>query len=335
MKNPGVDSTAGVCVCIPTRNRAEYLKQALASVLAQTVRDLRVVVSDDASDRAAASAVEAHVGALADPRVSYHYHPRNLKEYDHGRFLFDQCSEELFAILHDDDFWDPTFLQRCLAVLSQDSSLACVTTNQYVIDASGAPNARMTTAYQKRMGRDIYPEGRLRILEPLLKDSLFALSCTVFRTAALRRSGLVDSECHGNAVFDINLFMRLGERGEQAYYLPEPLAAYRIHDDRLSVSEERGGFNPRLLETLITVLEKRRFSGRAEKERRRQLAAAYHNYAILCYLRHDAARMYQYLWKCVSTRPGRWKNWAYLTFAVFPFLIKPVFGSRVTAKPCA
>jgi glycosyltransferase involved in cell wall biosynthesis len=320
---------ATVCVCIPTRNRAAYVKQTLASVLVQTAQDFRVIVSDDASERAAAAEVEAHVNALADPRVSYHYHPHNLQEYDHGRFLFGQCAEEFFAVLHDDDLWEPTFLQSCLAVLVRDPSLACVTTNQFVIDGSGTRNERMTAAYQQRMGRDRYREGRLHILEPLLRDSLFALSCTVFRTATLQRSGLVDAECHGNAVFDINLFLRLGERDEAAYYLPQALAAYRIHDDRLSVTEERGGFNPRLLETLMAVLAQRRFSGRAEKERRRQLAAAYHNYAVICYLRHDTAGMYKYLWRCVSTRPGRWQNWAYVIFAVFPFLIKPVFGSRV------
>ena len=191
----------------------------------------------------------------------------------------------------------------------------------------------VTAAYQKRMGRNRYGEGRLRILEPLLKDSLFALSSTVFRRPALQRSGLVDADCHGNTIFDINLFLRLGERDGEAYYLPEPLAAYRIHDDRLTVSEERGGFNARLLETFMRVLEHRKFSGPAERERRRHLSAAYHNYAILCYLRDDRAGMYRHLGKCITTSPGRWRNWAYLSFALCPFLIKPVFSARGVLAP--
>ncbi len=320
---------ATVCICIPTRNRVEYVKQALASVLAQSTQDFRVIVSDDASESSAAATVAAHVAALGDPRVTYHYHAHNLREYDHGRFLFAQCAEEFFTILHDDDRWQPTFLQRCLAILTQDPSLACVTANQYVIDTRGAADPERTTAYHAHMGRNRYAEGRLRILEPLLQDSLFALSSTVFRAAALRRSGLVDAECQGNTIFDINLFLRLGERGEEAYYLPEPLAAYRIHDDRLTASEERGGFNARLLETFMLVLEKRRFSGRAEQERRRHLSAAYHNYAIICYLRHDRGAFYRYLQKSIRTSPRRWRNWTYLAFALFPFLIRPVFSSRV------
>ena len=97
---------AKVCVCIPTRNRPNFVQQALASVLVQTADDLRVLVSDDASTPEAAAAVRTHVEGLADPRVGYHYHADNLREFDHGRFLFRQCREEFFAILHDDDRWD-------------------------------------------------------------------------------------------------------------------------------------------------------------------------------------------------------------------------------------
>ena len=43
------------------------------------------------------------VAAANDLRASYCYHERNLQEYDHGRFLFDQCGgEEFFAIVHDE-----------------------------------------------------------------------------------------------------------------------------------------------------------------------------------------------------------------------------------------
>lgn len=323
---------AAVCVCIPTRNRPDYVQRALASVLGQSERDLRVLVSDDASEPSAAARVEQHVAGLDDPRVSYRRHPRNLMEFEHGRALFAQCAEEFFAILHDDDLWEPTFLERCLAALRGDPSLACATTDQTIIDAAGRADARATAAYRRRMGRERHPEGRLRILEPLLAHSLFALSSTVFRSSALERSGLVDPGLQGNAIFDINLFLRLGERDEVAYYIPEPLAAYRIHEERLTVSEERGGLNARLLETFIAVLEKRRFSGRAERERRRHLSAAYHNYAVICYLRNEPVRFRRFLRKCVAASPWRLQSWAYLGFAAFPFLIRPLFASRASLE---
>jgi glycosyltransferase involved in cell wall biosynthesis len=302
-------------------------------VLAQSEPDFRVLVSDDASDEPIARRVEAHVAGLGDPRVGYRRHPDNLMEFAHGRFLFSQCEEEFFAVLHDDDLWEPTFLERCLEVLRRDPALACVTTDQAIIDSRGDANPRETAAYRRRMGRDRHPEGRLRILEPLLDHSLFALSSSVFRTAALEGSGLVDEGLQGNAIFDINLFLRLGERDECAWYLPEPLAAYRVHEDRLTESEERGGLNGRLLENFMAVLEARRFSGSAERERRRQLSAAYHNYAVIRYLQGDVRGFRRFLKKCVATSPWRLQSWAYFSFAALPFLVRPIFGSRVAGEP--
>jgi hypothetical protein len=299
-------------------------------MLAQTAPDFRVLVSDDSSEPDAARDVEAFVRSLNDPRVSYRYHSENLKEYGHGRFLFGQCSEKYFAILHDDDFWRPSFLERALEILEKDESLAFITIKQFIIDAEGNEKPDVTAQYDRTMGRDRYAQGKVEILEPLLTHSFFTLSSTVFRSDAVRRASLVDADLNGNGIFDMNMFMRLGERNEHAYYLAEPLAAYRIHDVRLTVSEYGAGFNARMLETFISLLDRRRFSGKAEVQRRRHLASAYHNYAVVCYFRKQYGGMYRYLAKCISLNPRSWENWAFGAFGVFcPFLFTPVFRDKV------
>lgn len=299
-------------------------------MLAQSFADFRVLVSDDASEPHAAWDVEAYVRSLNDPRVSYCYHTENLKEYGQGRFLFGQCSEKYFAILHDDDFWRPSFLERSLEILDRDESLACITVKQFIIDADGNEKPDVTVEYNRAMGRDRYAEGKVEILEALLTHSFFTLSSTVFRSAAVGRSSLVDADLEGNGLFDMNMFIRLGERNEPAYYLAEPLAAYRIHDFRLTVSEYGAGFNARMLETFMPLLERRRFTGKAETERRRNLASAYHNYAVVCYFRKQYRGMYRYLVRCVSENPRSWKNWAFCALGVLcPFLFTPLFRDKV------
>lgn len=320
---------AKVCIGIPTRNRPHYVKAALQSVLAQTFGDFRIIVSDDASERTASAAVKEHIHEFNDPRIAYDYHLNNLKEFSHGRFLFAQCTEEFFTILHDDDMWEPSFLERAIAILINDDSLACVTTNQFIIDQSGNQPLGLTQKYRRRTGKDSYPEGRLHILEPFLTHGFFTLSSTVFRTAALIRSSLVDPEYEGNFNFDINLFLRLGERNEVAYYLPEPLAAYRIHPSTISATWATG-LNASVVETFMSMLEKRRFTGKAEQERKRNLSSAYHNYAIIFYFRKDIRGMYRYLGKCIRENPRSWKNWGYCVLILFfPFLIPPIFKKRV------
>src|SRR5262249_21826673 len=124
---------ATVGIGVPTRNRATYVTETIASVQAQTFRDFRVLVSDDASEPATARHVAELVRSLNDPRVSHVYHEQNLQEYDHGRFLFDRGADEFFAILHDDDRWEATFLERCVAILVPNPSLPSATTDHSFI----------------------------------------------------------------------------------------------------------------------------------------------------------------------------------------------------------
>lgn len=318
-----------VLVCIPTRNRADFLKRTVQSILDQSFKDFRALVSDDASEPSVAAQVRDFLCGL-DPRLSYVYHDTNLKEFDHGRFMVSQCQEEFFAILHDDDLWEPAFLERAVDVLTAHPDCALVTTAQYIIDDRGNRREDMTASYHRKMGRDGHREGPMSILEPLFGSSFFTFSSTLFRTEALSRSSFVDPEWRGNGLIDLNVFLRLGERGERAYYLPEYLAAYRIHEVRLSVTEYSEGLNGRLLEVFMGMLERRRFSGRPELERRRHLAASYHNYAIVSYFRQDWKKMYRYVGKCLLENPVSLKNWAFAGFIVFfPFLIGPVFRGKV------
>lgn len=118
------DALAGaplVSVVIPTRERPELLRKALASALAQTLEDLEVLVVGDACPDL--DEVMADVG---DPRVRHvnlatHHDdggagPRNVAVKTMAR-------AELIAYLDDDNEWDPEHLAS-LAELLADPAVA-------------------------------------------------------------------------------------------------------------------------------------------------------------------------------------------------------------------
>ena len=101
-----------ISVVVPTCNRPELLKRALASVLAQTFQDFEIIVVDDGVQSAAE--VTASFG---DARIRY---IKNDGAHGGGAARnrgIEAAKGEFIAFLDDDDQWMPEKLQKQVALL--------------------------------------------------------------------------------------------------------------------------------------------------------------------------------------------------------------------------
>jgi glycosyltransferase involved in cell wall biosynthesis len=105
--------SARVSVVIPTRNRAQLLRSALKSALAQDVDGLEVVVSDNGTDEAAREVVEA----APDPRVRYVRTGASLPMPESWEFAFGQARGEYVTYLTDDSWLLPMAARRGLEAI--------------------------------------------------------------------------------------------------------------------------------------------------------------------------------------------------------------------------
>jgi hypothetical protein len=112
-----------VGIGIPTYERAATLERALRSALGQTHRAIEVVVSDQASG----DGTEALVRRLAatDARVRYLRHATNAGgSTANFNVLGRELRGEYTMLLADDDWLDPGYVARCLALLRADPRCA-------------------------------------------------------------------------------------------------------------------------------------------------------------------------------------------------------------------
>jgi glycosyltransferase involved in cell wall biosynthesis len=123
-----------VTVGIPTFNRPRGLASTLASICSQTYRNIEIIVSDNAStDPAVRATVDEF--AAKDARISYHRHPENLGAMANFSSLPPKARGEFFMWAADDDRWEPFFVERCVAGLQADPTLAvCQMEAQYEVD---------------------------------------------------------------------------------------------------------------------------------------------------------------------------------------------------------
>lgn len=113
-----------VSVGIPTYNRAEKLARAVESVLAQTYRNVELLISDNASS----DGTEAYCRALCEreDRVNYTRSAVNRGPTANFNVLFEQMQGDYAMVLSDDDWLEPDYVASCLHALHADPSLALV-----------------------------------------------------------------------------------------------------------------------------------------------------------------------------------------------------------------
>lgn len=105
-----------ISAIIPTYHRATLLHRAVRSVLAQSHRNLRVIVCDNASEDRTPEVVDKL--RREDSRVEYHRHDKNHGAIFNFRFAMDQVTTDWFSILSDDDVLLPGFYERAAHTLA-------------------------------------------------------------------------------------------------------------------------------------------------------------------------------------------------------------------------
>lgn len=121
------DTGATVSVVIPTHQRAEYLGDAIRSVLAQTSPVSEIVIVSDVPDPAAAEVCTAIASDAAIP-VRYVERPAGRPgasgSRNHGAKL---TTGDLIGFLDDDDVWEVEFVERSRAALARSGADLAVT----------------------------------------------------------------------------------------------------------------------------------------------------------------------------------------------------------------
>jgi glycosyltransferase involved in cell wall biosynthesis len=218
---------ARVAVCIPTRNRAHYLRQTIESVLAQTFRDFVLVVSDNAS----IDGTRTVVGGFEDPRVIYAGLESDIGLVANHNRCFDLVESDYVLLLPDDDLLRPRMLETAVRVLDQHPRVGLVHSAYDVIGPAG--DVRIYGAsITEGMETDLYESGADYIRKAMRVSIAVHVSTTLFRRSALPR---VRFEPQDYPPVDLALMLRIALDWD-LYWIASPNVAVRIHQESFSAS---------------------------------------------------------------------------------------------------
>lgn len=127
-----------VGVVITNCNNRPYVGDAIESAASQTIRDIRVVVVDDASTDDSDEAIRDVLSRLNDPRFHYVRLESNLGQAGAIRRGLADLATPFVCFLDSDDYWYPEFVAQHLAAhLNTDFPVALSFCDSHIVDGSG------------------------------------------------------------------------------------------------------------------------------------------------------------------------------------------------------
>ncbi|MCC5605246.1 glycosyltransferase family 2 protein [Nostoc sp. CHAB 5834] len=214
-----------VSVVIPTYNRPEYLKQAIASAIKQTYQNIEIIVSDNCSSENP----QALVASFGDSRIRFWRHQQNVGMIANQQHGFNMARGKYVASLHDDDIWNEDFLAKLVPPLEANSELILAFCDQYIIGADSIINNAGTEENTRGYKRDKLPKG---IHQPFYKIGLVDKSIPTAASCVIRNNIIdwdsIPSEVGG--MWDLYLTYLCCISGYGAYYYPQRLTQYRAHE---------------------------------------------------------------------------------------------------------
>jgi glycosyltransferase involved in cell wall biosynthesis len=218
-------TTPLVSIVVPTFNRIRYLEEALRSAVAQTYRNIEIIVSDDGSS---ANVFEDVVAPIGDPRIVYRRNPTTLGMGLNIWGALTSAKGKYVATLHDDDLWEPDFLSRLVPALESDSTIGVAFCDHAVIDEAGVLNPAAADTNTHNWRRDLLAPGRIEhFMEiALVNNSVPAAMAALFRKEAI---DWTDFPSEIGTYYDVWLTYLSARTGAAGYYEPTRLTRYRVH----------------------------------------------------------------------------------------------------------
>jgi glycosyltransferase involved in cell wall biosynthesis len=249
-----------VSAIVPIYNGERFLAQALDSALAQTMRDLEIVVVNDGSTDASAAIAERY--AAENPGIVRVIHQPNQGLCHARNTALAAARGTFFALLDADDVWLPHHLAECIAEFARHPDVVLVHADIERIDTDGRSLGRNTRLWDK-LDTDAFHTLYLR-------HEHVCCPTAVFRRDMVERVGPFDPQFNRLGCEDRDLWLRIAAVGRISF-IDNLHARYRLHGANMSTNYAK------MLQARLRLVDKFSATLHGQALRRRALAAAHCN----------------------------------------------------------
>jgi glycosyltransferase involved in cell wall biosynthesis len=209
-----------VSVIMNCFNSAEYLREAIESVIKQTYTNWELIFWDNQSTDESAAIFKSY----KDVRFKYYYAPKHTTLGEARKYAFEKAEGKWSGILDCDDIWLPMKLEMQIVKGTVNELCGIVYSDYNIIGSNGVI---------KKAGKHLRRKYEGNVFEPIFKEDFTVCWPTVlFNMQAFKKIG---SFIGFKYLEDFDILLRFAEE-YQFEYVDQKLASYRVHDKQSSVN---------------------------------------------------------------------------------------------------
>jgi len=223
-----------VSVIIPCYNGAQFIREAIESVLSQTYQHLELIVVDDGSTDNSLGVIKQY---LSDSRVKVLTHEQNEGIPAARNTGIRSSKGQYIAFLDQDDLWKPKKIEAQVKLFNSlnDPELGIIFTNLMYIDCKGKA---IGTWKENNSLNLIYERDKIEIIVELFRGNIIPTVTAMIRKECFDKVGLLNENLHG--ADDYEFWLRAAGTFKMEY-INDPLVKKRIHKDSAYTKQKKDG----------------------------------------------------------------------------------------------
>lgn len=214
-------NTPLISIITPTYNRADFIAEAVESVLAQTYPHFEFLIVDDGSTDHTDKVLEPY---LNDERIRL-FRQENQGQSVARNVALDEAKGEFICFLDSDNYWPAAKLEQQVRIFEQFPTTDVLYGDNVIINEAGEELSRNNMARYSG-----------RIAPQMVKDNCVAMNTTMARRQCFDELGGMSGK--RRVADDYDLWLRFSAKYEFRYE-PEYWAWYRVMEDQISSDKTR------------------------------------------------------------------------------------------------
>ena len=237
-----------VSVILTSYNQAEYLHEAIDSVLNQTFADFELIIWDDASTDKSWAIIQSYT----DLRIrAFRSEINQYGVPNVNRAISEEAKGEYIAIHHSDDIWEPDKLEKQVIFLNENPNIGAVFSQALIIGENSEPFVDTSHLYY-----NIFDQPNRNRYE-WLNFFFYHWNVLCHPSVLIRRQCYDDCGLYKYGLAqipDFDMWVRLCLKYD-IHILPEKLVRFRVRDDEMNASGNRPETRIRLQFEFLQILD--------------------------------------------------------------------------------